>query len=93
MRALNFRRLVLVLAVPLLAFALPYGDAAEPATMLVSLVVQQSCVVSSNGGTAIAPVVNCAHGEPWLLSQTDTTTGSAPSRLRAAADSVWTVVF
>lgn len=94
MPALNFRRLALALAVPLLALALPQGGAAEPApaTMVVSLVVQQSCSVSSAGGSA-TPVVSCEHGEPWLLSQTDMLAASTPSRLRAARDSVWTVVF
>ena len=99
MRPLSLRRLALALAVPLLAFALPAGFAAEPApaTILVSLVVQPSCVVNSNRSAALAPVVDCLHGEPWLVSQTATQGAASalasPSRLRVAPDAIWTVVF
>ena len=89
-------RLALALAA-LCALAAPPGQAVEPtpATMRVSLVVPQSCVVNSSGSAALAPVVTCLHGEPWLVSEAQAPAAAlAPSsRLRVAPDAIWTVVF
>jgi hypothetical protein len=90
-------RRTLALAATLCALAALPGHAVEPApaTMVVSLVVPQSCVVNSGGSAALAPVVTCLHGEPWLVSQTQAPAAALapPSRLRVAPDAIWTVVF
>ncbi|HEV3430727.1 MAG TPA: hypothetical protein VG320_22835 [Paraburkholderia sp.] len=74
------------------------GDAAEPApaAMVVSLVVQQSCLISAVD-ERIAPAVSCLHGEPYLVSQAD----ASPMRISSAAqfgaqrtaNALWTVTF
>lgn len=64
--------------------------------MVVNFIVQQSCLVTQVDG-AEAPAVNCLHGEPFLVSTTDT----PPARLmstaqydsRRAPKALWTVTF
>jgi hypothetical protein len=83
------------LALCVACFASNQAAEPAPATMIVSLVVQQSCLVTE-ADDANAPAVNCLHGEPYLISQAD-----APSRFmsavqydsRRATRALWTVTF
>lgn len=67
-----------------------------PASMVVSLVVQQSCLVMEADG-AQAPAVNCLHGEPYLVSRADAPTVRFVSEVQyashRAARAMWTVTF
>ncbi|WP_322044504.1 hypothetical protein [Paraburkholderia sp. J67] len=74
------------------------GDAAEPApaAMVVSLVVQQSCLVST-ADDRVAPAVSCLHGEPYLVSPADASpmrmTSAAQFGAQRTANALWTVTF
>ncbi|MBN3858411.1 MULTISPECIES: hypothetical protein [unclassified Paraburkholderia] len=90
--------LALAFGLALSLSVLATGDAAEPspATMVVSLVVQQSCLVSAVDDS-VAPAVSCLHGEPYLVSHAD----ASPIRITSAvqfgaqrtANALWTVTF
>ena len=90
--------LALTIGLALSLSVLATGDAAEPApaSMVVSLVVQQSCLISA-ADDSIAPAVSCLHGEPYLVSHAD----AAPMRMTSAAhfgaqrtaNALWTVTF
>lgn len=90
--------------------AVPASGAAQPelASISVSLIVQESCLVQSADGmitTTNQPVVSCLHGAPFQISQAgfdplvSGDTGSAQSQpvaYAATGDSqqtVWTVNF
>jgi hypothetical protein len=70
----------------------------EYASMAVSLVVPQSCMIQSGNGAALPkPVVTCLHGEPYGILQTPADPTEAPSTLQLATPNgrtpVWTVGF
>jgi hypothetical protein len=80
------------------AAALPSGArSAEYASMAVSLVVPQSCLIQSGSAAAVKPVVTCLHGEPYGVLQTPADPTEAPSALQLATPSgrapIWTVGF
>ncbi|WP_321889187.1 hypothetical protein [Paraburkholderia bannensis] len=90
--------LALAFGLALSLSVLATGDAAEPApaSMVVSLVVQQSCLVSA-ADDSIAPAVSCLHGEPYLVSHADASalriTSAVNFGSQRTANALWTVTF
>jgi hypothetical protein len=90
--------------------SVPASQAAQPglASIAVTLIVQESCIVQSADGVITVrnqPVVSCLHGAPFQISQAgfdplvSADTGNAslqPVAYAASGDSqqtVWTVNF
>ncbi len=90
--------LALAFGLALSLSVLATGDAAEPApaSMVVSLVVQQSCLISA-ADDRVAPAVSCLHGEPYLVSQADPSSMRINSAVefgaQRTANALWTVTF
>ncbi|GAB2916972.1 hypothetical protein GCM10027093_64420 [Paraburkholderia jirisanensis] len=91
-RAARGAVLLAVSVAPLAAHSTDY------ASMAVSLVVPQSCMIQSDNGVALLkPVVTCLHGEPYGIAQTPADPTEAPSTMQLATPNgrgaVWTVGF
>jgi hypothetical protein len=88
-----------VCALPFAALSAP-AQCAELASIAVSLVIPQTCVIASEPGlaqSASRPMVTCMHNEPYGIAQTPLDPTEAPSTLQLAAPgtraAVWTVGF
>lgn len=91
--------LAIGLALGFALLAQPGGAEPVPASsMVVSLVVQQSCLISaSEGVSATAPAVSCLHGEPYLVSQSEAPAMQMASAVQfdsqRSSRAFWTVTF
>jgi hypothetical protein len=86
-------------ALPFAALSAP-AQSAELASIAVSLVIPQTCVIASQPGLAqgvTRPIVTCMHNEPYGIAQTPLDPTEAASTLQLAAPgtraAVWTVGF
>ncbi|MFD1561476.1 hypothetical protein ACFSHT_38500 [Paraburkholderia silviterrae] len=86
----------LCLAIWLALFASNKIAEPAPASMVVSLVVQQSCLVME-ADAVDAPAVSCLHGEPYLVSRGDAPVARFGSEVQyaayRAASALWIVMF
>jgi len=94
-RTANAARAAIVLAASVVPLA---AHSTEYASMAVSLVVPQSCMIQSGNGVVLPkPVVTCLHGEPYGIVQTPADPTEAPSTMQLATPNgrapVWTVGF
>jgi hypothetical protein len=97
----SFAVVALAVAGALLCGAPPArAQSTELASIAVSLVIPQVCVIESGPGLAervSRPTVICLHNDPYGIAQTALDPTTPPSTLQLASpgtrDAVWTVGF